>query len=63
MPALGTIRSERLGCVVSPPLPWHFPVLAECRTCAGTIRRKDSIFAVWIHVEELEGELHAQGVE
>jgi hypothetical protein len=45
-------------------MPWHFPVLAECRTCGETVRRNDSIFANWVHVEELEGgELHAEGVE
>lgn len=51
LPAKGTLRCERDGNALLVAMPWDFPILAECGTCGGTIRRQDSLFANWEHVE------------
>jgi hypothetical protein len=50
-PQGGTILRERDGELPSYPLaPWDFPLLATCQ-CGWIIRRNDSLFADWSHLE------------
>ena len=56
VPERGTLRREFDGKPVDPPQAWDFPVLAVCRFCGKTARRKESLFADWTHVEAQEGE-------
>ena len=50
MPERGSFRREHDGKEVDPPQAWDFPVLATCRTCGQTIRRRDGLLANWVHV-------------
>lgn len=52
VPDVETFRKLRDGAPVSEePAPWEFPLLADCVGCRKPIRRMDSLFADWEHVD------------
>jgi hypothetical protein len=48
LPVRGTLRRES-GETVTAPMPWHYPLLADCTACDTAISKKDSMFSTWEH--------------
>jgi hypothetical protein len=51
VPAPGTYKRASDGQAVDPPMPWDFPLVAECLECHETISRKRPIYSDWQHAE------------
>jgi hypothetical protein len=50
LPVRGTLRREN-GEPVEVPMPWHFPLLADCSACEKPICKRGAMFGVWEHAE------------
>lgn len=51
LPVRGTLKRVRDGEQLDHAMPWDFPIVADCAPCGKTIRKKESMFAEWEHVE------------
>jgi hypothetical protein len=51
LPVRGTLKRVKNGEQLAPPMPWDYPIVAECAPCGKTIRKEESMFAKWEHVE------------
>ena len=51
VPAPGSYRRASDRRPVDPPMPWDFPIVAECLECRATISRKNPVFSDWHHGE------------
>lgn len=57
VPVAGTFTRVRDGEPVNPPMPWDYPVTAECRECHLPARKKSLFFSDWVHTEVNAGSL------
>jgi hypothetical protein len=51
LPRRGTLRRVKDGERRAVPMPWDYPVAADCAQCAREIRRKEMMFVEWEHVK------------
>jgi hypothetical protein len=52
LPVRGTLKRVNDGQeVVAPPMPWDFPLIAQCAACGKTIRKNESLLENWWHAE------------
>jgi hypothetical protein len=51
LPARGTLKRASDGAQLDPPMPWDYPIIAECAHCGKSIGRQESLFADWVHLE------------
>lgn len=50
LPVRGTFKRVKDREQLVLPMPWDYPITAECASCGKVIRKKESMFADWEHV-------------
>lgn len=50
LPVRGTFKRAKDGEQLVLPMPWDYPILADCASCGKVIRKNESMFAEWEHV-------------
>jgi hypothetical protein len=52
LPVRGTLKHANDGQkVAAPPMPWDFPLIAQCAACGKIIRKNESLLGNWCHAE------------
>jgi hypothetical protein len=51
LPVRGMVKRLKDGEQPNPPMPWDFPLVAECAPCGKRIRKEKSMLADWEHAE------------
>ena len=49
VPVPGTYKRARDGQPVNPPMPWDYPLTAQCEECRRTAYKQSAMFADWEH--------------
>lgn len=49
VPVHDTYKRVRDGKPVAPPMPWDYPITAECEECHGSVRMRSAMFSDWEH--------------
>jgi hypothetical protein len=51
VPVPGTYKRASDGKPLDPPIPWNFPITADCEECGQPAQKNSSLFSDWYHAQ------------